>query len=850
VVETRESRDKGWVDWILCLGGDIEVTRVVFAEKEFSRLMGTARQHLMAKSKESVLYAAVNLDAQGLWRTGSLEHVAMKHLGPDLVIRVAMGAYETRGGVPKEWVRAGLCSVVPILLSLRYIWTRARSFRGKAWIMFQTALVMGGLGTIVRMRLKSMARTVYYRRSGSEEPIADSSPAGEEAATVAAVPEGGTPAAPPPSPEAPPHEPPLPPGLDPPEGRVEPENAILASDDLPEEHGPPERARAARRPNENEDIVMKEENGRYVRTEVGEQEVWCILGQNFSSSAATDHAQRVGVLTGPNAKPPLVYANTADNVEAAIDRRLTMKAKKCTWTDADKKKVGRMVSDAIGHKGIFQRARVDAWFRRHFNVNEWKSKKWSDERMQTAIECLLREIDPEFRLKTSIKAEDMPEGKPPRFLIADGDAGQVMALASIKCFEELLFETNEEHSVKHASKSVAMQRILGAMKVPAKRKARGYTFVEGDGSAWDTTCNHTVRCAIENPVVEHIGAVLCELGLVPEQWVRAHEKVNKGRTYKVYFKRLGQVFKDEIPAIRRSGHRGTSVLNYWVNYVMWVCAVFDSPSRFLDPKARVGTDVSGEERWFFGAWEGDDSGVQTSPKLVMVTDEDRGALRNGTKTYDDLTDAGRLVTTKVVETSAKALDFWDRAGFNMVFIFAKQRATIVGMHVHLDSDDQGNTAPSGLYCPELPRGIGKNLSCSPAALHMVRDGCLKGFRRIAAAANLARAADYAGILPTVSRKYKEYADRLDAGDYDDREMSMHISGEEGLSATGIRDEIDLRNSKVSPDDEKETMDKLCYCASEDELAQFNGYLWDLDTVTDHDGYSRSLPASWKAGGSV
>jgi hypothetical protein len=32
---------------------------------------------------------------------------------------VAMGAYETRGGVPKEWVRAGLCSVVPILLSLR-----------------------------------------------------------------------------------------------------------------------------------------------------------------------------------------------------------------------------------------------------------------------------------------------------------------------------------------------------------------------------------------------------------------------------------------------------------------------------------------------------------------------------------------------------------------------------------------------------------------------------------------------------------------------------------------------------------------------------------------------------------
>jgi hypothetical protein len=46
------------------------------------------------------------------------------------------------------------------------------------------------------------------------------------------------------------------------------------------------------------------------------------------------------------------------------------------------------------------------------------------------------------------------------------------------------------------------------------------------------------------------------------------------------------------------------------------------------------------------------------------------------------------------------------------------------------------------------------------------------------------------------------------------------------------------------------MDKLCYSATEDELAHFNGYLWHLDGAIDHEGYSGSLPATWKIGGSV
>jgi hypothetical protein len=37
--------------------------------------------------------------------------------------------------------------------------------------------------------------------------------------------------------------------------------------------------------------------------------------------------------------------------------------------------------------------------------------------------------DPTFKIKANIKLEHMPEGKAPRFLIADGDTGQIMAIA-------------------------------------------------------------------------------------------------------------------------------------------------------------------------------------------------------------------------------------------------------------------------------------------------------------------------------------------------------------------------------------------------------------------------------------
>jgi hypothetical protein len=282
---------------------------------------------------------------------------------------------------------------------------------------------------------------------------------------------------------------------------------------------------------------------------------------------------------------------------------------------------------------------------------------------------------------------------------------------------------------------------------------------------------------------------------------------------------------------------------------MWVCSVFDDPGRFLDPEVRCGRDVAGVLRWFFAAFEGDDSGVQTSPQMIMVSESDRDALRKGSKSATDVAYGRPNITPDVVKTSALALDFWERAGFNMKFVFATKRATIVGVHIEL-SNVEGNTEPTGLFAPELPRGIMKNISVSAAILQAVEKQSLKEVKQIAAAANLAKAADYAGILPTVSRKYKEYADRLDSSDYSDREMAMRVAGEEGVTASTLRADIELQNGQVTPAEEEDNLKRLGYFADETELANFNGYLWDLSTCHDHQGYFNSLPKAWRAGGSM
>lgn len=532
-----------------------------------------------------------------------------------------------------------------------------------------------------------------------------------------------------------------------------------------------------------------------------------VLGQNFESPQSED---LVGVVVGPLAEEPNVYANNSHNLKAAIRKRITEKVRPNVATSDDVAKVTKVVQQALScskSRGVFSVARIQRWAETKLCLEDIKSGKWSSDRFEKSLDHLFTKAEVKFDLKAAVKLEPMPQGKAPRMLIADGDAGQLMALVSVRCFEDLLFEWMEARSIKHAPRQDAIKRVIGNLK---NDKA---CAIEGDGSAWDTTCNEKVRAKIENPILSRIVRELLQYGVVPASWHQAHLDINAAAKLKLFFSKNKDVYYTKIDAIRRSGHRGTSCLNWWINYVMWTSSIFQEPERFLDPEVRKGNDVTGCKRWWAGAFEGDDSLCTLYPKM----------------------EEGDIL-------SKKFLTWWERWGFNMKIVFCTTRATFVGTHI---ACEEGRL--TDVFCPELPRCFkGAGVSVSTAVRQAFKDGDVQQVKNLGAAAMLARAADFAGILPTVSEKFLRYAESIkDRRNHTDREMSMAVMGVEGHTTEDIVERVTSQNVGITPSTERATMTALGYGVSDQELDIFSTYVWDWATIGDVGGFRDSLPLSWR-----
>jgi hypothetical protein len=540
--------------------------------------------------------------------------------------------------------------------------------------------------------------------------------------------------------------------------------------------------------------------------------VVAVVGQNFDKDAPVNHMPIMGAIIGPCQVKPNVYSKTASNLTAAINERIIKKARQPDLSKDDQMRIGKVISTAIRGKNekraLFSKERVQQWAIDHFDMEGCKSKKWSQARFANALSNLYAKEHPESIFKAGIKPENMPEGKAPRMLIADGDEGQLMALAVVKCFEDLLFHHFESRSIKHCSKHDALKRVVGNL---SKKGARA---IEGDGSAWDTTCNVLIRKLIENPVLKHIWKELAEFGVIPESWMEEHQRACEQKTLKLFFSNKFEKMAVTIDAIRRSGHRGTSCLNWWINFTMWVTSVFRDPQRFLDPTIRKGIDLTGHMRWWNGCFEGDDSLCTMDPPMQP----------------DD-------ALSKIF------MKFWSDAGFNMKIVYCDTRATFVGWHIGCDDGELND-----FRSPELPRALANSgVSVSASTVQAAKNGDMRVIKCLAAASALARASDFSGILPSVSRKYLDFADACDSTNFTDREMSYRAYGTDGYDANTVRANIADKNAEVSFEEEQETLNKLGYKATLDELMTFTEYLWDLEpaTLTAYEAFKESLPTTWR-----
>jgi 8-oxo-dGTP pyrophosphatase MutT (NUDIX family) len=558
-----------------------------------------------------------------------------------------------------------------------------------------------------------------------------------------------------------------------------------------------------------------------------------VIGQ---STNPTNSKQIVGVLSLPLTDDPNVYAKEADNIESAIDNRITKKQRPFTATVEDRGLVGRLVAAALGNnprRAVFSMRKVVSWWEKHL-LNDLRSGKWAESRLSQTVEGLCRRIDPSFKLSCDIKLEPMPEGKAPRMLIADGDEGQVMALLVICCIEDLIKQHMPKKTIKGLGKRPAMERLAAELRVPAsafsKTKGKtcgqhtgyskpvppGVSVFEGDGSAWDTTCSAKLRDIVENPVIMHVGSILKVLMSEPTSWVDAHYDVCSLEKLAMTFKKNNEFRKLLIDAIRRSGHRGTSPLNWWDNFVGWHVCVFKQPEIFLDPDVRYGEDHSGIWRWLASGFEGDDSILSTTPK-IQESDE----------------------------IYVSILQRWERLGFNMKIFLRTTRALFTGYYMALD-----DSGPTGVMMPEVDRCFARaGISCSPKMIEYFKAGNRVGCQSVSRAAALSRAYEFAGWAPTISSKYLRYYESLGGSTHIDRDLMMRTTGATtDFSEPDILSEINVKNGAALSFDtsELDRLEATGFACTQEELITFSTKIWDYDLLKDWEGFRQSLPSSWRS----
>lgn len=273
--------------------------------------------------------------------------------------------------------------------------------------------------------------------------------------------------------------------------------------------------------------------------------------------------------------------------------------------------------------------------------------------------------------------------------------------------------------------------------------------------------------------------------------------------------------KITIDAIRRSGHRGTSCLNWWMNFVCWHCAVFDDPEDFLDPNHRYGKDVTGATRWLNSAYEGDDSFLVTSPKI----------------------DPGKGLHVKI-------LQFWERIGFNMKIEIRDNRALFVGYYIGLDESgplfDEGKD--EYMMVPEIDRAFSRaGTSCSPSMIEAFKANDRKKCVKLAGSAAMSRAFEFAGLAPTISSKFVQYA--LDCDFEINHDLKMRTN-EAFDDKNELVDHIHAMNA-TCPNEDK-ILSATGFWASDAEKNRFVDFTWDYDQLGEWQEFRNCLPEAWRA----
>jgi len=332
---------------------------------------------------------------------------------------------------------------------------------------------------------------------------------------------------------------------------------------------------------------------------------------------------------GPTTQDANFFENNPKRVQEAIDKRIVEKHVDFDMTDQERDELSS-ISDHLCNELRDSDAvdRIASWLL----FGDLKSKKWTLQRAEVALNVLMWTLNPDFNFSAAIKLEPMVQGKPPRMLIADGDSGAVMSALTIGVLERYICKYYKHRTIKGKPKAARMAEICReAFEMKNSSEACDAFMMENDGSAWDACCKRILRDLTENRIMDVMFDKLYKF-FTPYNWFQdTRRKADTKNKYKLNMNTnkvnvcefvKGSKFTQEelarvvckrrasacIDSIRRSGDRGTSILNWIVNIICWAW-VFSGSSgvSMLHANGKVCNDIFGTRRRFKIWLEGDDS---------------------------------------------------------------------------------------------------------------------------------------------------------------------------------------------------------------------------------------------------
>lgn len=455
-----------------------------------------------------------------------------------------------------------------------------------------------------------------------------------------------------------------------------------------------------------------------------------------------EHADVLAVKFAPTTADRKFYANTPENIKQAVKGRITDVYQPFELTSTERDELTAITDslcDDIRKSDSIER--IASWLL----FGNIKSTKWTLSRAEMALNVLMWRLNPEYEFKAAIKLEPMPNGKDPRMLIADGDSGAVMSALSVGVLERYYCKYHKHRTIKGKPKADRMAEIC---KEAFERQHSGEAYeafmMENDGSAWDACCRSILRDLTENKIIAAVVDKLWHF-FVPYNWFQPARKaadtkkqfkvaVATNKVSVVQYTKSMQYTQDDLAkvickkavhirfdAIRRSGDRGTSILNFIINLICWswVLCGPEGP-KMAAPNTKVVVDVFGSRRRLKIWLEGDDS-------LLWLT----GALFSQAQ-IDFLTDR------------------WKKLGHRPKLFLRTvgDVAEFCGWKIYVTKYGLDETTAT----PDVPRML-KNLGYSTAkeAVQAAQRNDVEGFGRVVAPALVARAGSIAPRCPTVAR---------------------------------------------------------------------------------------------------